>query len=1059
MVLRLIATALCCAALFASSALAVFAAPESKERNTGKQSATPLQGIVDLIKPAPKADKGGVSKSAPAADQADVNTPPPAGERGEKGSSEKLPNDFEQTVKRDFANVREPGLSYETYLDQRKSDYFAEIALKRNPDLADGPAERSGKSMQSGTVTICGNGDFEPGIDSTQWLACSGTIVNGGTYFSSGGIQSGALTLSTSHQTLVGPSGYDQTLGGTHLPLVPPGGSLHSVRIGNSANGKGCEALIKDFIVSAGETQVNFSYAVVLEDPGSSHPDAGKPYFGVRVRKWNPFASPNAHWVPTGTPVNFGGGSYNKLVADHTNPFFQTAQSGAVVYRNWSCATIDLSGLVGERVRIEFIAADCQFGQHFGYAYLDNVCGACNDPSAGSLALDASSSTSCGVGKLCFNYTLPKNPTTGHTGTASLTLVILQNGVQVGTLTSGTLSSGTSYCFAINPAAIPGLSNSATGFDYVAKATFALGSYVPLPKQVGTTPDGQVAGANNDYLTNCAQHWCCPGTNLLVNGDFESGAVGNSRPPFWPGIGSAYPSSGSSGPDGVKPGHYSVVTGSQAQVICPNWQVADHFTCDANSGHVMVINGRTNQPSGSSSIWRQTVSVKPGSEYRFCANAKSLPQCCFNVSPQVTVDITGPGNVTLGSIPLTTLVVRGSEPCSWHLLSKSFTVPAGVTSVTIDIRLDETGIGDGNDLALDDISLQEKTQVIADYTAVSLLTSSPVNGNYNVTAFYPPTLPGFPYGYVWQVCEVDASGNIVPGTTVANPSAWWTYTGPTPAGQFNKFTGYNGTATLGSISNAGVFSTSKRYRITFGAWSDCEGLRVSTWTMNFLQGQLKPHIEHGTLPANQLNLPLPTLPVRGSRDFAPTVGTRPALASFDGGARSAVSTDEDLSSSRIAVAQPTIRAGQLAPDFDATDDQGKTWRLSELKGKRNLLLTFFPKCFTGACANHLSSLRDQHDAFESTSTQILAVSVNPAEGERGQVAFAKLWQLTFPLISDTSRKLSMLYGAVQADNELAARMSVLIDKQGVVRYVDTNVNMANNGAEMIRRIHEFGMDH
>lgn len=92
---------------------------------------------------------------------------------------------------------------------------------------------------------------------------------------------------------------------------------------------------------------------------------------------------------------------------------------------------------------------------------------------------------------------------------------------------------------------------------------------------------------------------------------------------------------------------------------------------------------------------------------------------------------------------------------------------------------------------------------------------------------------------------------------------------------------------------------------------------------------------------------------------------------------------------------------------------GQEWRLSDLRGKKNLLLTFFPKCFTGGCANHLSSLRDQQAQFDATDTQILALSVDSAEGERGQKAFAQQWKLSFPLIPDTNRKLAMLYGATQ----------------------------------------------
>jgi peroxiredoxin (alkyl hydroperoxide reductase subunit C) len=166
---------------------------------------------------------------------------------------------------------------------------------------------------------------------------------------------------------------------------------------------------------------------------------------------------------------------------------------------------------------------------------------------------------------------------------------------------------------------------------------------------------------------------------------------------------------------------------------------------------------------------------------------------------------------------------------------------------------------------------------------------------------------------------------------------------------------------------------------------------------------------------------------------------------------------EDDPNNQIAVATPTVKVGQPAPGFVATDMNGKIWKLSDLKGKKNLLLTFFPKCFTGGCANHLSSLRDHQAEFDAANTQILAVSVDPAEGEKGQKAFAAQWRFTFPLLPDTKRELTRLYGATQDDKQLAARMSVLIDKAGIVRWIDTDVHVSTHGVDVLAKMRELGM--
>lgn len=169
----------------------------------------------------------------------------------------------------------------------------------------------------------------------------------------------------------------------------------------------------------------------------------------------------------------------------------------------------------------------------------------------------------------------------------------------------------------------------------------------------------------------------------------------------------------------------------------------------------------------------------------------------------------------------------------------------------------------------------------------------------------------------------------------------------------------------------------------------------------------------------------------------------------------------DVNRDRKEALTPKIQrviVGDSAPDFKVTDINGGIQRLVDYKGKSNILVTFFPKCFTGGCATHLSSLRDHQKEFDAAKTQILAVSVDPADGEKGQLAFAKQWGFEFPLIPDTTHQMSEQFGAMQKDDELASRMTFLIDKQGFVRYIDTNVNVQTHGADMIAKIHELGLD-
>ena len=152
--------------------------------------------------------------------------------------------------------------------------------------------------------------------------------------------------------------------------------------------------------------------------------------------------------------------------------------------------------------------------------------------------------------------------------------------------------------------------------------------------------------------------------------------------------------------------------------------------------------------------------------------------------------------------------------------------------------------------------------------------------------------------------------------------------------------------------------------------------------------------------------------------------------------------------------EPKLKLGELAPDFSISDMVGNPVKLSDFRGKKNLVLTFFPKCFTGGCAGQLASLQQEHRRIGGTETEIIAVSVDAASE---QIAFATKLGLKFPLIPDTHRDICMLYGAVEQSTDLAQRMSILIDKQGIVRWIDTDVHVQTHGADVLAKLKEFGM--
>jgi peroxiredoxin len=131
---------------------------------------------------------------------------------------------------------------------------------------------------------------------------------------------------------------------------------------------------------------------------------------------------------------------------------------------------------------------------------------------------------------------------------------------------------------------------------------------------------------------------------------------------------------------------------------------------------------------------------------------------------------------------------------------------------------------------------------------------------------------------------------------------------------------------------------------------------------------------------------------------------------------------------KVEVAEmPQINAGDVAPDFELEDQNGKKVRLSQYKGKKNVLLAFFPFAFSPACTNELGELKEKEDLVLKLDTQILASSVDSTWSE-------KELGVKFPILGDFKKQVVPLYGALYEDKGFAKRTIFVIDKKGRVAY-------------------------
>ena len=164
-----------------------------------------------------------------------------------------------------------------------------------------------------------------------------------------------------------------------------------------------------------------------------------------------------------------------------------------------------------------------------------------------------------------------------------------------------------------------------------------------------------------------------------------------------------------------------------------------------------------------------------------------------------------------------------------------------------------------------------------------------------------------------------------------------------------------------------------------------------------------------------------------------------------------------------APAAPTLKIGEMAPDFTLQGTDGKTHRLSDYRGKTNVVLAWFPKAFTQGCTIECKSLAENGDKIKKYDVVYFMASVDPLDEN---VKFAKATSVKlgdqmvdkkeadFPLLSDPSKETATKYGVLNARG-LANRWTFYIDRAGKIAAIDTAVRPPTSAEDMLAKLTEL----
>ena len=123
--------------------------------------------------------------------------------------------------------------------------------------------------------------------------------------------------------------------------------------------------------------------------------------------------------------------------------------------------------------------------------------------------------------------------------------------------------------------------------------------------------------------------------------------------------------------------------------------------------------------------------------------------------------------------------------------------------------------------------------------------------------------------------------------------------------------------------------------------------------------------------------------------------------------------------------------GDNAPDFSLVDVSGNDVRLSDFKGKKNVVLVFYKWHSCRRCREQLSELQEQISEIIKLNSELIAIST---AGDRDNVERTKSsLGITFTLIPTPNKKVELDFGLRYADSG-RVHAAIIIDKKGRVRY-------------------------
>jgi peroxiredoxin Q/BCP len=127
-----------------------------------------------------------------------------------------------------------------------------------------------------------------------------------------------------------------------------------------------------------------------------------------------------------------------------------------------------------------------------------------------------------------------------------------------------------------------------------------------------------------------------------------------------------------------------------------------------------------------------------------------------------------------------------------------------------------------------------------------------------------------------------------------------------------------------------------------------------------------------------------------------------------------------------------IGIGERAPDFTLVAGDGRSVSLADFRGKKTVVLFFYPQDETPGCTREACEFRDSFDRFGDAGAEVIGVSDDDVDSHK---RFAAHHKLPMTLLSDTGGRVRQSFGVKALFGLVPDRVTFVIDREGIVRHV------------------------